>query len=326
MQFGADPATGLLLFEEPGGGEDRVSAGAFATVVREGQVPVVVLNACQSGALGEQTEAAVATRLLQDGAGSVVAMGYSVYAVAAAEFMAAFYEALFAGRSIGEAVTAGRRRMFQRQERPSPKGPLALQDWMVPVHYLRRDLRFPNLQPPPQPRRRQLSLDDALDRLRHRRSGGDSPRDVLAPVGRFVGRDDVFYQLELASRLQQVVVVHGPGGTGKTELAKAFGRWLRDTGGLDHSNGVIFHSFEPGVATFGLDGVITAVGLQLFGSDFARLSAEERRAVVAQTLRDYRLLLIWDNFESVASMPDPPRPLRHWTRTSAGSSVASSPT
>ena len=39
----------------------------------------------------------MATRLLQEGAASVVAMGYSVYAVAAAEFMAAFYEALFAG-------------------------------------------------------------------------------------------------------------------------------------------------------------------------------------------------------------------------------------
>ena len=37
----------------------------------------------------------MATRLLEAGAAAVVAMGYSVYAVAAAEFMAAFYEALF---------------------------------------------------------------------------------------------------------------------------------------------------------------------------------------------------------------------------------------
>ncbi len=40
---------------------------------------------------GKQLKAAVATRLLQGGAASVVAMAYSVYAVAAAEFMAAFY-------------------------------------------------------------------------------------------------------------------------------------------------------------------------------------------------------------------------------------------
>jgi CHAT domain-containing protein len=55
------------------------------------RVPVVVLNACQSGVIGKRLDAAVATRLLAWGASSVVAMAYSVYAVAAAEFMTAFY-------------------------------------------------------------------------------------------------------------------------------------------------------------------------------------------------------------------------------------------
>ena len=55
-------------------------------------MPVVVLNACQSGAVGKELEASVATALLKAGCAAVVAMAYSVYAVAAAEFMAAFYE------------------------------------------------------------------------------------------------------------------------------------------------------------------------------------------------------------------------------------------
>jgi len=72
------------------------------------------LNACQSGAAGKQLEAAVATRLLQGRVAPVVAMACSVYAVAAAQFMAAFYE-----------------RLFRHPGRPSPKGDLPLAGWVV---------------------------------------------------------------------------------------------------------------------------------------------------------------------------------------------------
>ena len=54
-------------------------------------------------------------------------------------------------------------------------------------------------------------------------------------------------------------------GTGKTELAKAFGRWWRDTGGVEQPGWVFWHSFEPGLASFGLDGVITEIGLAVTG-------------------------------------------------------------
>ena len=124
-------------------GSDHVGASKVAAVLAGGRVPVVVLNACQSGAVGKELEASVATALLGAGCAAVVAMAYSVYAVAAAEFMAAVYEALFAGASVGQAVTAGRRRLFEHDGRPSPKGDMPLADWLVPVHYLRREVRFP---------------------------------------------------------------------------------------------------------------------------------------------------------------------------------------
>jgi hypothetical protein len=102
VSFGGE---GALVFERPGGGPGYVPAEAIARALRESRVPVVVLNACQSGAVGKQIEAAIATRLLRDGVVSVVAMAYIIYTVAAAEFMGAFYEALFAG----DTVSPGRR-------------------------------------------------------------------------------------------------------------------------------------------------------------------------------------------------------------------------
>ena len=126
------PGEGVLAFEQPGGGSDHVAASKVAAALAEGKVPVVVLNACQSGAVGKDLEASVATALLKAGCAAVVAMGDSVYAVAAAEFMAAFYESLFTGATVGQAVSAGRRRLFEHDGRPSPKGDMPLSDWLRP--------------------------------------------------------------------------------------------------------------------------------------------------------------------------------------------------
>jgi tetratricopeptide (TPR) repeat protein len=314
---------GVLVFEDGAGGEDLVPAGQVAQVLGRGRVPVVVVNACQSAAVGKQLEAAVATRLMQGddtgGAAVVVAMAYTVYAVAAAEFMAAFYEALFTGATVTAAVTAGRARLAAAPLRPSPKGPMPLQDWLVPVLYQRREVTFPDLtvsRPAGRP-----SLDAMLNQARHRTTGdhigdhtGENPAisgaglvavDPWAPVGVFVGRDRLFAVLEATLVRDRVVVLSGTGGTGKSEAVKAFGRWWRDTNGVDDPALIVWCSFEPGVAAFGLDQVVNSIGLQVYGTDFAQLDPGQREQAVLDLLDRYRVLVVWDNFESAHSMPDP---------------------
>ena len=193
----------------------------------------------------------------------------------------------------GDASVCGAR------ERPSPKGDLELVDWMVPVHYLRRKIDFPALAPDPESIRQRpdISLDVVLDAL-------DAP-PTDSPETTFVGRDGVFFGLERACLFSSVVLVWGPGGVGKTELVKAFARWRAATGAtVQPGGGVGFHSFEPGVASFGLAGVVDSIGLEVFGPDFSQLELVQRRAAVVQVLRENPFVVIWDNFESVHSMPD----------------------
>ena len=287
----------VLVFETTGGGANPVPASRIARILTENEVPLVVLNACQSGAIDRDLEAAVATRLLSTGTASVVAMAYTVYAVAAAEFMAAFYERIFAGETVSAAVRAGRSSMYHADRRPSPKGPMPLADWLVPVHYMRRDVYFPQLGTAPG-RAAGTSADTP--------AADPAVRAELAPAGPFIGRDDLFRRLEIAARKNPVIVLHGLAGTGKTELAKAFSRWWQDTGGVERPEWALWRSFGQDAATDGLDEVLTSVGSALLGPGFAsEASPDVRRAAVAASMAANRALVTWDNFETVRSLPGP---------------------
>jgi tetratricopeptide (TPR) repeat protein len=300
---------GHLVFENENGEADPVSADDLAPEMARADIPLLVFNACKSGpsTAAGGPEAAVVTRLIQQGAAAAVAMGYSVHAVAAAEFMAMFYEALFAGRSVAEAVQQGRRQMQLKNGRPSPKGEMPLEDWLVPVHYARREILFPQLktaaQADPQ------TLADTLKKLKETRSDAaesNGTTELMRAEGRFLGRDAELSELERVFGSNGVVIAHGAGGSGKSELAKAFARWLQASGGLSDPRLVFMDVFESGLASFGLSHVLSSFGLGIMGPDFLNKypTLQDQQEVVLQVLAENRILWIWDNFETVCAMPD----------------------
>ena len=290
---------GVLVFEDADGNPEIVTARKIAQYLNDCRVPVFVLNACKSGQAGEEAFSSVAGQLVKLGAKGVVAMAYSVYATGAKHFMARLYGELVRGQDIASAVAAGRKSMSIENQRPSPKGLLPLQDWLVPVLYQQEPCR--PFRPTATP-----SFADLMGEADNSSVISSALLVDLPEVSAygFIGRDYDILRLERAFRQNHVVLLQGMGGVGKTELVGGFARWLADTQG--RKGGVFFTSFERGA---GLSQVVNQIGRKLGGEKFSSLPPETQQAVVRQYLQTNPCLLIWDNFEPVNGFPQGNQPL-----------------
>ncbi|NJL27590.1 MAG: CHAT domain-containing protein [Thermoanaerobaculia bacterium] len=282
---------GSLLFEDSEGKLDAVDAERLGTLVQ--RVPLWVLDACESADVDTPDPfASVAPRLVKAGAGSVVAMQYSVLVDTTRRFFESFYRELARGGRIGEAMDAGRRKLFadskrfassvrpgaRRQSDSEPVQPgLALRDWFVPVLYQREADPAPFAGVEPAAASPVAVVDDGFPE----------------PPYRFVGRSRELWELERELRRRRVVVLHGLAGEGKTALASETARWLRRKGLFERA---IFVSFEGGG---GLDAAVSSMGWLLEGADFAQRPQPEQAPAVLAALAKVPTLVVWDNFESV---------------------------
>jgi len=84
----AERATAWLFFEDETSDDlDAASAEEVAGLLLDHQIPLVILNACQSGQETGDPETGLGSRLLAAGVQTVVAMGYSVTVSAATRLM-----------------------------------------------------------------------------------------------------------------------------------------------------------------------------------------------------------------------------------------------
>ncbi len=214
-------AQGKLIFESSVGGEYPVAANQLTPLLSEYQIPIMVLNACQSARI-EQSEdpfASVAGSLIKAGIRSVIGMSYNLWVSSAQEFFPAFYQRLFNCGDVSEAMRAGRKNMLSRPHRTSPLGNTRLQDWLVPILYQQDPLilNFANTTKPSAASLPTLP-DEALQ---------------IGDYG-FIGRDYAIHALERALQRQPQagILINGISGIGKTALVRGFLHWLRDTNGL----------------------------------------------------------------------------------------------
>ena len=292
---------GVLVFENLDGTPQIITAAQIAQNLADCGVPIFVLNACKSAQEGEDKFSSVATRLVSSGAKGVVAMAYSVYAVAAKHFIGRLYGELVKGANLSQAVAAGRKAVLNQPQRPSPKGDKILRDWIVPVLY-QQESYAPFIP------------DDSTDDILDLDAFLESEETVTQLVGfpdegayGFIGRDYDILRLERAFRQNNIVLMKGMGGVGKTELSCGFARWLEETQGRDSK--MFFVSFEHGAT---LVNVISQVGREVWKDQldkFNSLPLDKQQAAVLKYLQTQPCLLIWDNFEPVNGFPTGNQPL-----------------
>jgi hypothetical protein len=156
-------------------------------------------------------------------------MRYNVYVSTAAEFVGNLYIRLSAREPLGQAVTAARAALAADPRREIGTAAVRLQDWTVPVVYEAQPLALT-----------QAPADGAVHQSGEPGSLPDRPHAGM------VGRDETLLlldrifssrQLDAVPRSNQVVVLYGLAGAGKSAAAAEFARWYRDTGGCAGRSG-----------------------------------------------------------------------------------------
>ena len=287
-QYSPDTGVGALCFEDDRGRTQLVPGPRLGDLLSRLQVPLVLLEACRGAQLSDRPVfGAVAPALLRAGVGSVIAFSQSVHVEAARLVSERLYQQLIQGRSIGAALEEARSRLHARRERwltTAPDAPtVKLQDWVVPQLY--QAGADPALVPAHQAAPAdadELPVDDV------RLPGFPPP-----PRYRFQGRARELLRLERLFQRHPAVLLHAGGGMGKTALAREAAHWWRRTGRFPHA---VFHSFETAA---GAEAVVQAIGEALGGEGFASLGPDAQWAEAVRLFRASRLLLVWDNFESV---------------------------
>ncbi|OPY48252.1 MAG: CHAT domain protein [Methanosaeta sp. PtaU1.Bin028] len=315
-------ACGYLLFENPLKKEkmELIDGTRLGNLLRETNVPITVLNACRSAyaespnvpAAAEEAAqmdsharvrafGSLAQEVMHSGTSGVVAMRYVVYVVTAAQFVAELYDALVRGRTLEEAVSLGRKNLYDQQVREIAFRERTLQDWSVPVVFGAGSLAlFPREKGD-----KKLEVKIGEAEIIPERGYLDENLPPSPDTG-FFGRDETLQTIDRAFDSHKIVLLHAYAGHGKTAAAAEFARWYSLTGGVDGP--VLFTSFERHKP---LPRVLDKIG-QVFGEilehqeqpiHWSTLDNAQRRSAAIKVLKQVPVLWIWDNVEPVAGFP-----------------------
>lgn len=268
----------------------------------EAGVKTVILNACNSASFQNRTQGSnLAEVLLGHGVESVLAMAYEVVEEAVEIFMDAFYQSLLIKDvSVQDAARLSRLALRKNRSRRAPyMYNVQLFDYIVPVLYTSR--------PTPDPVEASTSLESrgtifsyfekVLTSIKYVFPIKRETRDTMIPIRNLTGRDSDVLSLELLLSITRVILLHGQGGCGKSELLRYVCHWWKASGWIKGSAYIDFADREG----YSLDDFVDQIGDQLGIAPGHRLEDE-----VIGELKSGKYLIVFDSADALDTpiLPD----------------------
>ncbi|MCZ8120525.1 MAG: tetratricopeptide repeat protein [Microcystis sp. LE18-22.4A] len=285
----------LFLEGEEKGQATPVEATELANLLTGKNIPICILNACQSAKQISQEsedyrETSLGSRLMTAGMQAVVAMGYSVTVSAAKLMMKPIYQQLLNGKDLTEAMRKGRLELFNNKQRRAYYNTIIdLEDWLLPVIYCRGKINL-NLRP--------FTPEEEEKYWEHI---GNQYVFPLPEYG-FVGRDLEILKMEKALLKHNILLLKGMGGTGKTTLLNYLREWWQKTNWATH---IFYFGYDRKAWT--LEQIVHKIGQVIYNrfeqASFQAMNLKARVRKLEQKLRSEAYILILDNLESVTGQP-----------------------
>lgn len=281
----------LHLESDKAGQADLVEAQELAALLLTHQIPIVILNACQSAKQVGATDTSLGSYLMTAGVQTVLAMGYSVTVSAARLMMQMLYQQLLDGRPLTIAMRRARQELHNRKERRDALNqPFQLEDWLLPIVYQNSDVQLTL---------RDFTPEENASYYQEIATSYQPPASLYP----FVGRDLEILQIErLLLTKRNVLWVQGEEKVGKTALLHHLGAWWQTTGLVQK---VFYFSYRE--QSWSSQQLMEKIAHQLFDENAysARFQAlgqfSAQQAFLASQLRATPHLLLLDELDALTN-------------------------